>query len=94
MYVIQYTALDVLMWNLVWIGVAVIPLDYPSVDVGVYVLSMENKYVTESRRLLFLKCLERLRQKNEAYKCVHLVGSLDCGIMPSVHAHEDYVLWS
>lgn len=40
MYAIRYPMLDVLMWTLVWIGIAAIHLDYSSVDVAVWGLSI------------------------------------------------------
>lgn len=88
-----YPMLDVLMWTLVWIGVAAIHLDYLKVDVAVWGLSEKStpKYFTENWRQFFSKELELLLQKNEAFPYKHLMRSMDLGIMSCLSAHEDFM---
>lgn len=84
MYAIWYAMLDVLMWTLVWIGVAAIHLDYSSVDVAVWGLSIcgEEKSTPSSYRELkthFFKVIWNV--KDEDYLYIHRIGSMDCGII-------------
>lgn len=89
----RYPMLDVLMWTLVWIGVAAIHLDYLKVDVAVWGLNEKStpKCFTENWRQFFSKDLELLLQKMKLSHTIHLMRSMDLGIMSCLSAHEDFM---
>lgn len=74
MYAIGYPMLDVLMWTVVWIGVAVLRVDYSNVDVAVTHLHLQweeenSTFPTESWRHIFLSHLKL--QEDEACQSTH-----------------------